>query len=413
MPQEQVELIKECRERAIALLHSNLTEYGLMAARVKPTDAARHYYCIFGRDAAIAALGMVVCGDHELAVGACRGLVTLAKHQADNGQIPKYVNPFKEEGDFWYVGCIDATLWWLIAVHFVSQHGPINLTTELAPHIDKALQWLHCQEHPKLYLLQQNEASDWADIMPRSGYVLYTNALWYRVKQLYHLPYSKETFYHFNHLFHPYSRDLPEYRRLRLLMHYARQKNPCPDLYLSFVNFSFIGNEGDVLGNLLAILFGLTSHTRANHMLRSLKKAHIDQPIPVRVTLRPISQNDILWRPYMGRHRQNLEYCYHNSGAWPFVGGFWIAALAMLNHMHEANAALTALAEANAIDNWQFNEWFHGKTGQSQGMPGQSWNASMFLLAEHIVTHHRAMRILSLRRQFDVRESVPKTNVSG
>ena len=37
-------------------------------------------------------------------------------------------------------------------------------------------------------LLQQNEASDWADIMPRSGFVLYTNALWHRVKRLFDLP---------------------------------------------------------------------------------------------------------------------------------------------------------------------------------------------------------------------------------
>ena len=31
------------------------------------------------------------------------------------------------------------------------------------------------QEHQRFFLLQQNEASDWADIMPRSGFVLYTN----------------------------------------------------------------------------------------------------------------------------------------------------------------------------------------------------------------------------------------------
>ena len=48
----------------------------------------------------------------------------------------------------------------------------------------KRLQWLLAQEHQRFFLLQQNEASDWADIMPRSGFVLYTNALWYCVKRL-------------------------------------------------------------------------------------------------------------------------------------------------------------------------------------------------------------------------------------
>lgn len=32
---------------------------------------------------------------------------------------------------------------------------------------------------------------------------------------------------------------------------------------------------------------------------------------------------------------------------------------------------------------WQFNEWFHGKTGKSSGMTGQSWNAATFLLVQH------------------------------
>ena len=59
------------------------------------------------------------------------------------------------------------------------------------------VQWLQAQEHQRFHLLQQNEASDWADIMPRSGFVLYTNTLWYRVKLLYDLPQLEETRYQF------------------------------------------------------------------------------------------------------------------------------------------------------------------------------------------------------------------------
>ena len=50
--------------------------------------------------------------------------------------------------------------------------------------------WLLAQEHQHFRLLQQNEASDWADIMPRSGFVLYTNALWYAVKRRFDLPHA-------------------------------------------------------------------------------------------------------------------------------------------------------------------------------------------------------------------------------
>ncbi len=39
--------------------------------------------------------------------------------------------------------------------------------------------------------------------MPRSGFVLYTNALWYDVKRRFDLPHADWTHHHFNHLFHP------------------------------------------------------------------------------------------------------------------------------------------------------------------------------------------------------------------
>lgn len=380
-------IIAECHVRACELLRRNLIPSGLMAASVKVTEQARKYYAIFARDVGISAIGIVVSAEADLIEGVCQSLRTLGRHQAANGQIPKFVDPNKEIGDFWYLGCIDATLWWLLAIDFVSRHTSIDLKTELVEKIQLAITWLQCQEHPLLYLLQQNEASDWADIMPRSGFVLYTNAIWFQVKRSYQLPHLKETRYHFKHLFHPFAVDLPEYQRLRLLMHFVRQKVAYRELYLSFVNFSFFGNEGDVFGNLLAILFGLADSVHADRILRTLRHAHADIPIPVCATLSPIRKDDPLWRAYMGRHRQNLEYRYHNGGAWPFIGGFWVTALSALGHKHEAKMALEKLAAANQINDWQFNEWFHGKSGEPQGMPGQSWNAAMFLLAEHSLDH--------------------------
>jgi len=380
-------LLSEGLDRARALLHRNLTPHGITAASVTAEDHHRHYHCVFGRDASICALGMAVSGDPVLREGAARGLRTLAAHQAGNGQIPKFVDVDSQQGDFWYVGCIDATLWWLIAIDFLDREAGLPLRTELAPAIARAIDWLHCQEHPRLHLVQQNEASDWADIMPRSGFVLYSNALWHAVKRRYGLPDTASTHHHFNHLFHPFSRDLPEYRRLRLLTDFVRQKARRRDLYLSFVNFSFFGEEGDVFGNLLAILFGLAEARQGRRILRTLRRDRVDHPLPVRATCTPIRRRDRLWRAYMDRHRQNREHQYHNGGIWPFIGGFWVMALASLGQRREATRALRQLAAANAIRDWEFNEWYHGKTGKPMGMPGQSWNAAMLLLASHALDH--------------------------
>src|SRR5690606_9389197 len=161
---------------------------GVLAATPAAGAERRGYAAVFGRDAAICALGMAVSGDEELERSAATALITLAAHQARNGQIPKFVDPRCAEADFWYLGCIDSTLWWLIAVDVLDRLSrPDGLRSRLAAHVERALCWLLAQEHQRFFLLQQNEASDWADIMPRSGFVLYTNALWYRVKKLFGL----------------------------------------------------------------------------------------------------------------------------------------------------------------------------------------------------------------------------------
>jgi hypothetical protein len=251
----------------------------------------------------------------------------------------------------------------------------------MAGPVQAALNWLRCQEHPLLHLVQQNEASDWADIMPRSGFVLYSNALWYGVKRRYHLANADDTRFHFNHLFYPFSRQRPDYRRLRLLTDYLIDGAVDNGLYLSFVNLGFWGDEGDVFGNLLAVLFGLAEGGPAQHIVATLRRSAVGQPRPVRTVLNPIMPDAPLWRPYMDRHGQNRPWQYHNGGCWPFIGGFWALALARNGFQSEGEEVLAAIAEANSCGRWGFYEWFHGETGAPRGMRGQSWNAAMYLLA--------------------------------
>jgi glycogen debranching enzyme len=379
-------LLAQCHERSIELLKRNLARGGILAATPGARADKRGYTAIFGRDAAVCALGMAVSGDKQLERAAVTGLHTLAKHQAANGQIAKFVDLQRREADFWYLGCIDSTLWWLIALAVLDRRGqPSGLRRLYSKRIRLALQWLLAQEHQRFFLLQQNEASDWADIMPRSGFVLYTNALWYFVKQLYGVAHATETHDNFNGLFHPFSAALAEYRRARLLSDYVLQQGRKSDLYLSFVNFSFFGEEGDVFGNVLAVLLGLADERATGRTLDALTRAHVNDPYPVRAVTHPIKESSSLWRSYMARHRQNHVWQYHNGGIWPMVGGFWICALAAAGRVEQARLDLVRMARACAVRDWAFTEWLHGKTLRPRGMPGQSWNAAAFLLAEDAV----------------------------
>ena len=391
-------LLDVCRRKSIELLHANSVSGGVLAASPGAKADNRGYTAIFGRDAAVCAIGMALSGDKSLQRAAAASLHTLARHQAVNGQIPKFVDLKKREADFWYLGCIDATLWWIIALAVLDRlKCPGGLRRRYAARIRLAIQWLLAQEHQRFFLLQQNEASDWADIMPRSGYVLYTNALWYFAKRLYRLDAARQTRANFNGLFHPFSAVLPEYRRARLLNDYALRGTRNRDLYLSFVNFSFFGDEGDVFGNILAVLLGLCDRDAGARTLNALTHSQASSPYPIRAVTDPIKQSNSLWRPYMARHRQNFVWQYHNGGIWPMVGGFWVAALVAAGRTDQAQQELVKLARVCALRNWRFTEWLHGKTLAPRGMPGQSWNAAAFLIAQHAVSHRRSPFLLASR----------------
>ena len=89
---EEQTLLATCRARSIELLKRNMTPDGVLAASPSSQAIKRGYTAIFGRDAAVCAIGMVLSGDRDLRHAAAAGLHTLAKHQAPNGQIAKFVD---------------------------------------------------------------------------------------------------------------------------------------------------------------------------------------------------------------------------------------------------------------------------------------------------------------------------------
>ena len=49
--------------------------------------------------------------------------------------------------------------------------------------------------------------------------------------------------------------------------------------------------------------------------------------------------------------------------------------------------AARMISTVNRLDDWRFSEWLHGRSGEVSGMPGQTWNAATFLLADHALRH--------------------------
>src|SRR6202789_4653022 len=94
-------LFTACLFQSVDLLKRNLTPDGILAASPTLQAEKRGYTAIFGRGAAVCAIGMVLSGDQSLAGAAVAGLHTLAEHQAPNGQMAKFVDVQRQEADFW------------------------------------------------------------------------------------------------------------------------------------------------------------------------------------------------------------------------------------------------------------------------------------------------------------------------
>jgi hypothetical protein len=155
----------------------------------------------------------------------------------------------------------------------------------------------------------------------------------------------------------------------------------------------------DLLGNSLAILFGLADPHKANEIIAWVEtacekmKASGDLACDLPPCLIPyIRPQDEDWRP---RYQQfNLPGEYHNGGIWPFISGFYIAALVAAGQTELAMQKFTALSElvqAAHSNQWiyGFNEWFRAQDGKACGQDWQTWSAAMYLYAAACVEENR------------------------
>jgi len=395
----QNELINTCYKKSVELLLNNSTKFGTLASAPQKKAVTKNYLSIFARDASISSLGMIASKNKKLIKIAKRNIKTLGKYQTENGQIPNYVKPEIDYVNFWKMGSIDATLWWLIVVDFYHKNTKDKkLKKNLDKKIKLALNWLNCQKHPKDELLVQNEASDWADIFPRSGRVLYTNALWLKVKEAYKLKNYNLSKNSFRDLFYPFNRRKNKLLKYddKLTIKAILKKTECPEgkkqseSLLSYVNYLFWGEDIDVYANSLAIIFKSINKKISKKIISNLLNKKIHKNFPIPVLFNPIKKNSKFWREYMGISNNNLSnqnppYEYHNGGIWPYASSFFAIALYSASHKKEAWIELEKIARINSLKNWEFNEWFHAKTGKAMGMKKQSWNAGAFLLAYHVL----------------------------
>ncbi len=151
--------------------------------------------------------------------------------------------------------------------------------------------------------------------------------------------------------------------------------------YLPYLGFRELGEWFDSFGNILAILAGVADQQQSDTILDFISRYSLDT-WPLRSLTPVVRPGDADWRDYYGT--LNAPHHYHNGGVWPFLGGFYVAALVKAGRHDAAATALQNLAQLNQCG--QFNEWHHGETGVPMGAQDQAWSAGMYLFAWECVT---------------------------
>ena len=377
---KQVAQVEEAKKAALeVLLHNSRGPY-----RSLPRTAGWGYPEPYTRDLMICGLGILACENQKLIKSLRRVLQTLAKSQSRLGHIPGLVHDPDDRGSS------DTTpLFILMLGIFRNVTGETHFLDEA---LRKAMTWMEYQSPSDQVIVQQLPTSDWRDEQWVLGHGLYVNTILYSYLRLFgdhekanHLEHEMDQFTIQGEVQH---RHVHEGLVLRRKPYFAAWS------YKVFSDERF-----DLLGNSLAILSGLASPSRAKAMvtwiereseaLRNQGLLALDLPPNYFPYIQP---DDPDWRRRYQRY--NLPGEYHNGGVWPFVCGFYVAAIVATGRFRLAEKklmALTALVRTarEADVEFGFNEWFKAQDGTPRGVDWQSWSAAMYLYAAISVEERR------------------------
>ncbi|UCF99249.1 MAG: hypothetical protein JSV89_06835 [Spirochaetaceae bacterium] len=382
-------LIVKAKEAALqVLLHNSRGP-----VRGLPRTAGWEYPEPYTRDQMINTLGILVSGHPKLIAVQRKVLETAARNQSPRGHIPSLVHDAEDRG------ASDTTPLFLLAVAIFRL--AVGEPAFLEQAAQRALVWMDYRSPDDRVMVGQLPTSDWRDEQWVFGFGLFVNTVVYCYLRLLGQDDKAVTLRELMTKFTVRGGVQQRHVHEGLRLH----RKP----YYALWSYKVYNNERfDLLGNSLAILSGLASPSRARAIvawveeeceaLRSQEELAVELPPNLFPYIRP---EDPDWRPRYERYNQPGEY--HNGGIWPFVCGFYIAALVAVERFRLAERRLESLTRLvqparSAEVAFGFNEWLRAQDGTPQGQDWQSWSAAMYLYAETCVRERRTPFFEEIRR---------------
>jgi len=373
------QMIEKAKEAAIEVLvhNSRGPHHGL------PRTAGWGYPEPYTRDLLLSALGIAVAEKQQLIDSICLVLETLVKNQSKNGHIPSLAHDKDDRG------ASDTTPLFLLVTGIFRK--VMNDPGFLDKAVQKAITWMDYQRPSDSGLVAQQPTSDWRDEQWVPGYGLFVNTLTYSYLRLFDFHREAEKI----------RREMSRFTITAAVQHHhvheglAVKHKP----YFALWSYKVYSSERfDLLGNSLAILSGIASVSRAKKMIAWIEQecTHMKKTHVLGIDLPPnffpfIKPGDPDWIPRYENF--NMPGDYHNGGIWPFICGFYIAALVAAKQYGLAEEKLMMLTNAMKTSadktrnlEFGFNEWLKAKDGSPAGQDWQTWSASMYIYAAKCVT---------------------------
>lgn len=369
-------MIGQAREAALGVLIHNARG----PFHTLPRTAGWGYPEPYTRDLMLSMLGVAVAENEMLLTAYRNVLVTLASNQSGHGHIPSMVHDRNNRG------ASDTTPLFLLATAvYRSKSGEYDF---LAEAVEKALTWMRYQSPADRCLVAQQPTTDWRDEQWTTGYGLYVNTLVYSYLRMLGQQEDAD-------------------RMLAAMKHFAfsaEESHRMPEggftvrhrPYYAFWTYKIYHSDRfDLLGNCLAMLSGIPSPGRTQEMISWIEKecAGMRAGGLLAVNLPPnffpfIREGDRDWLPRYAMYNRPGEY--HNGGIWPFICGFYVAALVSAGRHELAREKMMELTRLVSLSrnheaDFGFNEWHRSQDGKPMGEDWQTWSAALYLYAAECI----------------------------
>lgn len=261
----------------------------------------------------------------------------------------------------------------IAASSYVQSNDDLEFIHQYWDVLKKAIHWLEIYSgNTGNALLYQGAYADWADSVDRSGYGLYTNALyWKALDCMGQLAEKLEL-----------PQDAEKYRQQ------AKELSSSITTALWRSELGYFASTETLdqfssAGNLLAVVWGLANHDQAVSILNTLQYLGMASPVPTRVAFPAYPRHLIALENRLGSVGN-----YHTDGAWLWIGAWHVIGLLMYGRREEASSLLADIAHI-IIRDQQVHE-VYGKDSRPLGSfwyqseSPLTWNAGMVVYAYYV-----------------------------